>query len=279
METLASDLVAPAIAETADVEDTNADAVVEPAKGEGSAPSGTEAATPGTPKRDKFQERIDQLTREKYDALRERDQRDYELERLRAQIKPQAQTEPVAPDQFPTLEQYGYDEGKFIAAVAAYNAKVAEEAVDKRLTAERERQDGERRLTTWKQKEAEFIKSKPDYVEKVQMARTLPITKEAQQALMESDLGPAVAMYLVENVEKAAAIMQLPIHAQLREIGRIEARLEAAKSAPKPPVSQAPAPVQKVDASNAQVEKSPSDMTDAEFAKWRKKQISARRNA
>jgi len=115
---------------------------------------------------------------------------------------------------------------------------VADLRTDQRCRPKRE----ERAMKAWSSKEAEFIKSKPDYVEKVQNARTLPISTEVQEALRESEFGPQVAYHLVENPEVARAILQLSPSAQLREIGRIEARLEAAKAKPAPAVSQAPPP-------------------------------------
>lgn len=270
----------------APVETVEADANTEATGSEGSAPSAPKAGTSEETSdwTEKAQKRYHELTRERYDALRERDIERYEKESLKARLDQleKAKTQQVAPDTFPTLEQYGYDESRYIAAVAQYNAKQAEQVVETRLKAERDRQQQEVRQKGWQAKEAEFIKSKPDYVEKVQMARTLPISQEAQQALLESDLGPQVAYHLVENPDKAAAIMQLSVPAQLREIGRIEARLEAAKVAPKPPVSQAPSPVPKLDVENAapsfKVDTPDSDnLSDAEWTKRRNAQEQARR--
>lgn len=285
METLAS---TPANADnTGQVESTAADANVDKTIADGSAPSVPEADTPEK-KRDAFQERIDKLTREKYDFARSADQKDYQLERttfeleqLKKQLASQSETQTVAPSGFPTLEQYGYDEGKFQAAVAAHYSKLATEqartATQEQLRASQQAEADERANRSWATKEAEFLKSKPDYVEKVRDARFLPISREVQQELKSSEFGPQVAYYLVENPEKAAAIMQLPLAAQLREVGKIEARLEAQKSPPKPAVSQAPPPVKKVESESAEVEPDPANMTDHQFAKWRRKQIAARR--
>jgi hypothetical protein len=278
----------PANAEnTAPVEAVELDGETVETKGDGSAPSVPEADTPAKVKKDPVQERFDKLTRDKYDALREADRRGYELERLNARLvelekaqKPEVATQ----TDFPTLEQFGYDEGKFHAAVATYTRGMTEsakaaarEAAQEIVRAEREASQQQESLRNWAKKEAEFIKSKPDYVEKVLEARTLPISREIQMELRESELGPQIAYYLVENPDKAAAILQLPLKAQLKEIGRIEARLESTKTPAKPAVSQAPPPVSKVDASDAVVEKDPSTMSDAEFAKWRKRQIAQRR--
>src|SRR6478736_4476881 len=105
METLASCNSAPAIADnTAQVDAPEADAKGTDTTGDGSAPSVPEADTSAPKvKEDPVQKRIDQLTREKYDALRERDRRDYELERLNARLKELETAKPaeVAPQDFP----------------------------------------------------------------------------------------------------------------------------------------------------------------------------------
>jgi hypothetical protein len=254
MESLASGIAAPANADLALGETVEADADTGKLEGDGSAPSSPEAGAPAPSKRDAVQERIDKLTREKYDALRERDRNAYELERLREQAQKQAPTDQVAPDEFPTLEQFGYDEGKFNAAVAAHFSKLATEqarvAAQEQLKAERENQQREQAQKTWTQKEADFRKLKPDYAEKVFKEPRdggPAITESMYNIIQDSDQGPAVAYYLAENVEKSAAIAALSPLAQAREIGRIEAKLEAAKAPPKPLVSQAPPPPSKLD--------------------------------
>jgi hypothetical protein len=293
METTESVIADAATAETNATDGTaKADANAELATGAESATAAAETGKSGKPPHSaELQDRFDKLTREKYEGLSRAERAEYRaqlaeqrLEALETQQK--AKTEPVAPEQFPTLEQFGYDEGKFMAAVAAYSKGTTEaakaaarEAAQEIVRAEREASRQNEAVKNWAKKEAEFIKSKPDYVEKVLEARTLPISREMQMELRESELGPQIAYYLVENSEKAAAIMALPLKEQLKEIGRIEARLESTKTPAKPAVSQAPPPVQKVDSNEAQVEKSPSDMSDTEFAKWRRRQIAQRRNS
>lgn len=290
METLAPNT--PANAEnTAQVDAPEADAEGVEANGDGSAPSAPEAGTPA-PKKDAVQERIDKLTRDKYDALREADrrsfeiqQRDAEIARLKALTEGSANKQVAPAGDFPTLEQSGYDEGKYQAAVLAHVTKLASEygktAAEQALKAERERLDAEQANKTWATKEAEFLKSKPDYREKVYRHPRdggPAVTNEMLAAVQDSPMGPQVMYYLAENVEASVAIANLPPLAQAREIGRIEAKLEAAKAPPpKPAVSQAPPPVKKVDGDEAQVEKDPSTMSDAEFAKWRRRQIAQRR--
>jgi len=55
-------------------------------------------------------------------------------------------------------------------------------------------------------------------------------------------------------------------------LGRLEGKLAADRDKAKAKsVSQAPPPPPKIEAGAATVEKDPSSMTDAEFAKWRRK--------
>ncbi len=294
METLASASGAPANADnTAQAESTEADAGVENATGDGSAPSVPEADTPDkAPKKDAIQERIDKLTRDKYDALREADRRSFELQqrdaeiaRLKALTEDSANKQVAPASDFPTLEQFGYDEGKYQAAVAAHFTKLATEqgrtAAESLLKQERERLQAEQLIKTWTTKEAEFLKSKPDYVEKVRNNPDLVVTNETAQVIRESPIGPQIAYYLGENTDAARAIAQLPPLAQAREIGRIEAKLEAAKAPQKPAVSQAPPPVGKVDADEGatvvKVDSADSDtLSDQEWTRRRNAQERAR---
>ncbi len=270
-----------------------ADANAAPPSDEGSAPSAPKAGTSEDTSSwtEKAQKRYDELTRKTYDSLSRAERAEYraqlaehKLAELETQQK--AKTEPVAPDNFPTLEQYGYDEGKYQAAVATHVTKIATEqgktAAQAALNEERQRQQEENVGKSWATKEAEFSKSKPDYADKVKRDPRdggPVISKPMADLIMGSQLGPQVAYYLAENAEKSAAIANLPPIEQAREIGRIEAKLELAKLPPAPVVSQAPPPVSKVDSDDAPAEKSPNDMTDTEYAKWRKKQIAARRNS
>jgi hypothetical protein len=85
-----------------------------------------------------------------------------------------------------------------------------------------------------------FKEAAPDYDA---VAYSVPISDTVGRVLAESETGPQVAYWLGKNPAEAQRISGLPPAAQLVAIGRIEARLEAAKSAPKPTVSKAPEPL------------------------------------
>ena len=118
-------------------------------------------------------------------------------------------------------------------------------------------------------------------MDKVLNVKHVPISKELQAELMQMDDGPQLAYYLVENTEKALAMRKLPLGAQLRELGRIQAQLDAKKGTATP-VSKAPPPVSKVDAtdapSNFKVDSAESDkLSDSEWTRRRNAQEAARR--
>jgi hypothetical protein len=283
MEALANDsVVSPAnAANTAPVETEKPDGETVKTDGDGSAPSSPEARAPEKVSKDPVQERIDKLTREKYDALREADLNRYkveQLERMReqaARFEQEDKAEEAKASGPPTLESCGFDEAKYHAATHAYFLNIAREesskATEQTLRAERERERAAEQQRSWKAREAEFAKSKPDYFEKA-YDRSLALTNEMLAAIAESERGPAVVYHLSENREAAAAISRLPPLAQAVEIGRIVERL--AKPVAPAAVSQAPPPPPKVESQAAATEKAPEDMigaTPTQFEKWRRK--------
>ena len=219
--------------------------------------------------------RIDELTRN----WREEQRRS---EALLALIQQQKAPEPEveAPQKEPELADFDYDEGKYRQAVIKYAQEQARAVVQQELQQRDWQSQQMTRVQTFESREAEFAKAHPDYHERVVQDSTLPITPAMREVLFDSPNGPEVAYWLAQNRENAAQIARLPPHQAALELGRIEGRLAAikeVKSRPVPVVSSAPPPPPQIEASDAGVEKDPSQMTDAEFAKWRKRQIAQRR--
>jgi len=267
---------------------------------DGSAPSGDETTAAktvageagGSPekKRDEVNERFDKLTRDLYELRGERDRDRYEIQTreqrikdLEAQLSETAKQRQVAPDTTPTLEQFGYDETKYQAALYSHLTKTVGATLRDEILGEIKQTESQRKhqeaFSTWQKREDDFIKLQPDYVDKVRNNRSLPISQDLAQELLQMDDGPQIAYYLAENQQKAAVIAKLPLAAQMRELGRIQAQLDAKKAAP--PVSKAPPPVAKVDAteapSNFKVDTPDSDnLSDAEWTRRRNAQEQAR---
>jgi len=113
--------------------------------------------------------------------------------------------------------------------------------------------------------------SKYDDFEDVVSNPELQVTLAMRDAIGESDIGGDIAYHLGTNVHEAARIAQLSPVAQVRAILDLESKLKA----PKKVTTDAPDPIIPSGGA-AKVNKSPSDMTDAEFAAWRKRHIKAR---
>jgi hypothetical protein len=221
----------------------------------------------------KAQKRIDQLTWEK--NQREREAEYWRQEALRHQQQPEPKVE--EPVKLPTLEQYGYDESKYQAALIEYATKQAERVVEDRLSKAEQQRAEKARVESFATRQQEFAKSNPDYQARVSDP-TLPITAAMRDVIWDSPTGPELAYYLAQNREAAEQIARLPAHMAALEMGRIDGRLQALKEVKrKPPVTQAPPPPPKVEDAEVPVQKTPDEMDTDEWLKWREKQLRKRK--
>lgn len=98
----------------------------------------------------------------------------------------------------------------------------------------------------------------------------LPLTQPIAAALIESDAPAKLMAHLAANPDEVERIAGLSPARQAAEIGKLEAKIASA-----PKVSKAPPPITPIGGTRGG-DKEPSQMTDAEFAKWRKAQIAQR---
>jgi hypothetical protein len=216
------------------------------------------------------QSRIDQLTYNWREQQRIN-------ERLMALLeeKQAPKPEPI-PEAKPTLEQFGFDDGKYQEALIAYAERRAEAKVEEKLKAYEEGQKVKERQSSFQTRQADFAKSTEDYYE-VAHNPAVPITANMAEDIAESEFGPQLAYYLGKNPDVARQIAALNPRAASRELGKIEARISAPKPAPTP--SKAPPPPPKIAATDSTVSVKPTDpdsdssMSDAEWFRAREKQI------
>lgn len=256
------------IAATTEASPSTPDGSAEKPKGAESAPAvkdADEAITQGV------RSRIDELTRYRREAERERDYYRGEVERLRT-----PKSEPTVDVKPKTLADFEYDEAKYqqyvFTELPQAIEKRAVEAAERRLQEVQSREQAQSRQADFEERSDAFAKDHADYHE---VALRQPqdggpvITPTMAETIEDSENGPAIAYYLGKNVRLAAEISRLGPLQQAREIGRIEAKLLEKPVVPK--VSAAPAPAPKIDGNDPEVEKPPEQMTPAQFAKWRRK--------
>lgn len=188
---------------------------------------------------------------------------------MQREQRPQQQAEPGEPklEDFDNFDSY-------IAAKAEY---VADRKIQATLS-ERDKRDAAVKAQTaqaktvegWNKRVAAAAVEMPDFHDVVANA-DVPLSRPMAEAIMDSEAGPKLAYYLATHQDEAADIAEMGPVAAIRALTRIEDKLaaETAKA------SKAPPPVSPVGA-KAKAEKSPSEMTDKEFAEWRRRQIKAR---
>ena len=207
------------------------------------------------------QKRIDKLTQQRY----EREARIRELEAQISENERKAQASQPDPDpsQFNTWEEY-------------LDAKVEFEAGKKVRDIEQQRtiqQKNAERFASFNDRADAIRQANPDYDAVLQSA-AVNVSQAVMETILESDDGPAVAYHLAKNPTELYRLNAMSERQQVLELGRISARLSA--KVPERKVTQAPPPAPAVKATGSG-SKSVSDMTDKEYADFRKRQDAQRK--
>ena len=157
------------------------------------------------------------------EAERER-QRARELEEEINKLRQVSQPKPEPLEQEPQPSQF-QDAFEYAKALAEWSTEKA--------LREREQQEYQRKVAeeqarvtqSWVQKQNAMKADLPDYEEKVAQLE-IPVAPEIREAIMTSDIGPKVLYHLADNVEFAQKLAEMPVAKALREIGKLEAKLE-----------------------------------------------------
>jgi len=216
-------------AEVAEVvqEEVPAEIVPEPTEEVAEVPE-----TPAEPRKKTAQERIDEITRARREAEREREYwKKVALENQQRQPEPintpQGPARPTL-DQFETTQQY--EDALFDWRDRVRELKGAEIA---QRTAE------ETALSEFNRRAAKLRAENPDFDEVIEA----PVFSPAMRGvLLQSENGPEVAYFLgrPENREQAEKIRGLPADRQAYEIGKLESNLLLAKKTKKVPGAPPP---------------------------------------
>lgn len=217
-------------------------------------------------------ERIDELTKKFRDAEREREYWREEALRKQQALAPQTQPAQEAPKDSgePTLESCDFDPVEFQRRYYQWARNQ-----------EKQQEEAASRQRKFAESEAAFRAEHPDY-DAVARNPELPITQVMVQVIADTDNPPAIAYYLGQNPNEAAAIAQMSELQMGRAIGRIEAKLSAPPQAsevtrqPEPKtVTRAPAPVTTLSGAPA-VKKTYEGMSMKEYDEARRKERQAK---
>jgi hypothetical protein len=180
------------------------------------------------------------------------------LERL----VPQQSQQPQQSDSAPKREQFATDEQWLDARDEWRDAKRDKEV------SQRQQQEHTNSLKTRTESIYAEAAKEPGFDREA--FDELPLTPPIVAALIESDASAKLMAHMSANPEEVERIAALSPARQAAEIGKLEARIASA-----PKVSKAPPPITPIGGTRGG-DKDPAQMTDAEFAKWRKAQIAQR---
>ena len=219
------------------------------------------------PKKNRFQERIDELTSKAREAEREAASLKERLAKLEQTKEPEPapkvelvqNTEGPSPDDKNEdgTDKYplGEFDPKFAADIVRHTLKVEREALiaqerEAQAKTEKEQQEAEL-LTSWNEKLEPAKERYPDFIEKGQLLGSTfesidePYAEYLTNTIMSMDFGADVLYYLANNLDEAARIVQSGPTKATIALGRLESKfLEAdeIKQKTRPKVSNAPTP-------------------------------------
>jgi hypothetical protein len=227
-----------------------------------------EEKTPGS-----AEERISELTRKWRETERENESTAAENARLKAELEAVSR-EPVqpfkSPDEFETTAEYN----TYLAAEMDRRAEVAAQRAINDMSSKTK---GEEIGEDFAKREKEFAKDVPDYFDLV-YARDLKINEGMKEVIQTDEHGLDLAVYLGSNPDIAKDIFGMPPLQAGMKMSQLLADISASKAkAAETSTTKAPPPVPQIaSTADVQLEKDPADMSDKEFAKWRRKQIANR---
>lgn len=208
------------------------------------------------------QERVNEITKARRTAERERDDYQRRVQELEQRL---SQSQPSAPasEGVPTLEQYEWDHGKWAQALTEYSVRKATEDAEKRIR-EQERNRSQAEIgQKFEERARAYAAQHPDYEQAIgELSASVRLQPEVVESIGLSEHGPAIVHYLAQHLDVADRVSRLAPHLAAVEIGRIEARV----SAPKPkPVTNAPTPGQTLAGGAAPQKGIRSDMSYADY--------------
>ena len=262
-------------------EEANAEPVVEEAQQ--SEPEEAEKQATGTEERKpnpKLERRFSEITKQREaareEARKEREAREAleaRLKELESKVNPAPQQAKPDVDAEPQPTQFE-DAFEYAKALAEWSAEKALRERDAE-EAKRKQQEAEAaKHKAWAEKVAKAKTELPDFEDMV-ASSDVAVSNEVRDAILESDVGPQVLYHLAENPDFAEQLAKMSTIKALREIGKLEAKLE--KSEAKPEVktvaakSNAPEPISPLKATSAatDVQVNSDGQFHGTYAQWK----------
>lgn len=224
-----------------------------------------EEESDGEEKKEKhsLKERFSKLTKQRNEAREEAARIKAEKDAVEAKLK-EYETK-IAPE--PKQDENAKPDPKNFTDAFEYAEKLAQwsakEAIRNKEKEEKERLDKEKQektLETWRSR-LEKAKAEIEDYDEVLASTDVTVSDQVRDAILDSEYGPQILYQLASNEELAEKLGKMSVPAALREIGKMEAKLEKPiekkEEKLKVEVSKAPDPVKPI--SGGKVETEPVD--------------------
>ena len=238
-----------------------------------SEPAAAPEANPETPEAEskRNQRRLDRKIDKAYRQRAEAQARAEFLEKQLAETR--AANAPAKAEGEPTLAQFDYDPEKYATAKAEYAEKQAEKKLVEKQRTQAQQAERQRLVSEW---ESQVDKAEDKYDDFQAVVGELTPDSAFVAAIMEAENGADIAYHLGKHPKEAARIAQLPPRSQIREIGKLEAKLAATPVKPQTP-SKAPAPITPLTGAAPAASAEPSEQDDMRaWMRKRQKQVHGR---
>jgi colicin import membrane protein len=222
-------------------------------------------------KKGRLNERFSELTKARKEAEERAAKREAEVKAEReARESAQAEAralkekyEPVKkdPDPEPQVSEFT-DVGEYAKALKEWTAHNTRREDAKKAEQEAVQKEQARVAKEWNARQAEYRKEHPDYEAKLSKS-DVKVSDQVRDAILESEVGPAILEHFADNPDVAERIGKLTIARALTEVGRLESKFlksdggeTKAKVEPKTSVaeiSRAPAPITPIRGASAPV--------------------------
>lgn len=242
-----------------------------------SPPTDAGDAAGGAPDQNKVytQEEVDRIAAKIKKNERYRTKREVEAyyQGRMEQATPAAAAAPAAPE--PAAQEEKPPSRDQYESYEAYLEARAEYEAEQKANAERE--TATKRTQSFQSK---LLEKYPDIQERAADIAHVVIPGHMVEAMHESDFGTDLLNEFVSNPKELERIAALSPSAALREIGRLEARLESAAGKPTPSAtpaaptpSRAPTPIKAVGGSTVSTDDEPSHDKPDQWKAWRDRQV------
>ncbi len=228
-----------------------------------------------------FETRIKELTDKVRSGKRLSEAQLFELRSENDRLKKELETRPEQQEPAKSLSDFDYDEDKYRSYLDERAATIAEKVATKAVSKVQAQSNDEQVERDFRARESAFESTVSDYEDvvygEVNGVRKWAASPSMADEIRLSEIGPELSYHLAKNPEIASEISNLSPRETVRRMTLLEASVKSEKAKVGKAVSDAPPPPPKIPSGDAALEKGFYEgMSDAEYAKLRRKEIANR---